>query len=84
MFVQPVLEIYFRWVVFKFQNNQQLVIWIRQQQQSSKWGERQSKEAEQEREAAALADEAVVVGGYRLAYILNTIFADKNIPVYKK
>ena len=39
---------------------------------------------EQENAAAALADEAVVVAGYRLAYILNTIFADKNIPVYKK
>ena len=40
--------------------------------------------SEQEQAAAALADEAVVVGGYRLAYILNTIFADKNIPVYNK
>ena len=29
-----------------------------------------------------LVYEAAVLGAYRLAYVLNTIFADKNIPVY--
>lgn len=39
---------------------------------------------EQINEAVALSNEAAIAGGYRLAYVLNTIFSDKNIPVYSK
>ena len=40
--------------------------------------------AEQVDAAVALSNEAVVTGAYRLAYVLNTIFSDKNIPVFTK
>ena len=40
--------------------------------------------AEQVDAAVALSNEAIVTGAYRLAYVLNTIFSDKNIPVFKK
>ena len=40
--------------------------------------------AEQLDAAVALSNEAVVTGAYRLAKVLNTIFSDKNIPVFKK
>lgn len=40
--------------------------------------------AEQIDAAAALSNEAIITAAYRLAKVLNTIFSDKNIPVFKK
>ena len=39
---------------------------------------------EQKAEAIALADEMVLIAAYRLAHVLNTIFADGNIPITNK
>lgn len=44
-----------------------------------------SKMTKEQRAASiALTDEAILMGGYRLAYVLNTIFSDGNIKTYNE
>ena len=39
---------------------------------------------EQKAASIALTNEAILMGGYRLAYVLNTIFSDGNIKIYNE
>ena len=39
---------------------------------------------EQKAASRQLTNDAIAMGAYRMAYILNTIFSDKNIKTYKE
>ena len=44
-----------------------------------------SKMTKEQKEASiALTNEAILMGGYRLAYVLNTIFSDGNIKTFNE